>query len=121
MSLILFLGDSSKIGQVINNFISNAIKFAKEGEIKVSFESQYMDENQSMVTIAVEDNGIGIPEEAYDKIFESFVQADQSTTRKYGGTGLGLSISQRLAELMNGRVYFKSELGLAQPSFLSCL
>lgn len=111
-----FAGDPVRIRQILVNLLGNAIKFTKEGEIFVSirrdgdFYHKDGKKKQNLV-IQVKDTGIGIPREKMQKIFESFTQADNSTTRKYGGTGLGLTISKRLAELMGGYLTVESEPG----------
>jgi len=110
-----FLGDPVRIRQVIVNLLGNAIKFTGEGEILVSVkkasESWLRSDGKPCmnITIEVRDTGIGIRKEKLQKIFESFTQADTSTTRKYGGTGLGLTISRSLAELMGGQLTVESE------------
>ena len=109
-----FIGDPVRIRQVIVNLLGNAIKFTSEGEILVSIRKEgdvYSAEGKSFQKLAIEvkDTGIGIRKEKLQKIFESFTQADTSTTRKYGGTGLGLTISKTLAELMGGSLSVQSE------------
>ncbi|THU41819.1 response regulator [Niastella caeni] len=109
-------GDPVRIRQVFVNLLGNAIKFTQKGEIFVSLKkagSMYMKEGRKFIDInlSVRDTGIGIPKEKLIKIFDSFTQADSSTTRKYGGTGLGLTISKSLAELMDGNLSVKSEVG----------
>lgn len=111
-----FNGDPVRIRQVLVNLLGNAIKFTQQGEILVSVVPAgeiYIKNNQSYLDleISVKDTGIGITREKLGKIFESFTQADNSTTRKFGGTGLGLTISKSLAELMNGNLTVKSEPG----------
>ncbi len=111
-----FLGDPVRIRQIMVNLLGNAIKFTQEGEIFISVHNNgdlYTHNDRKMInlTIAVKDTGIGISHEKLDKIFESFTQADNSTTRKYGGTGLGLTISKSLAELMGGHLSVVSEPG----------
>ncbi len=111
-----FNGDPVRIRQVLVNLLGNAIKFTQGGEILVSLvkaggiyrkdDKQYLD-----IELSVKDTGIGISKEKLAKIFESFTQADSSTTRKYGGTGLGLTISKSIAELMHGNLSVKSETG----------
>ena len=101
-----FFGDAVRIKQVLVNLLGNAIKFTREGEIFIAIRKTsevYRKENKKFMDLAisVSDTGIGISREKLQKIFESFTQADTSTTRKYGGTGLGLTISKSLAELMN--------------------
>jgi PAS domain S-box-containing protein len=111
-----FLGDPVRIRQIMVNLLGNAIKFTKEGEIFVSIHRRgdiYWKTDRKFMdfVIQVKDTGIGIPREKMQKIFESFTQADSSTTRKYGGTGLGLAISKNLAELMGGHLTVESEPG----------
>ena len=110
------IGDPVRIRQIIVNLLGNAIKFTREGEIYVSISKQgdpFIFEGRRFLhfNIQVKDTGIGIPKEKLQKIFESFTQADNSTTRKYGGTGLGLAISKSLAELMQGSLTVESEAG----------
>ena len=104
-----FVGDIVRIKQVASNLLSNAIKFTdKGGEIFMRLE--YDEVNASLI-LSVKDNGVGIDEKNKKKIFESFVQEDSTTTRKFGGTGLGLSISQALIEAMEGKITLESVLG----------
>jgi PAS domain S-box-containing protein len=104
-------GDNFRLSQVLNNLISNAIKFTREGSVKLRV--ILAEENGvSLVTkFSVIDTGIGIAEDKQDKIFEQFTQADSNTTRLYGGTGLGLSISSRLVELMGSAILVDSKVG----------
>jgi signal transduction histidine kinase/CheY-like chemotaxis protein len=109
-------GDPVRIRQILVNLIGNAIKFTLKGEvfITVQQESALYEKNDKKfmnLAIAVHDTGIGIAPEKINSIFESFTQADSSTTRKFGGSGLGLTISKRLAELMNGNLDVESEYG----------
>ncbi|HJU45280.1 MAG TPA: response regulator [Chitinophagaceae bacterium] len=110
-----FLGDAVRIKQILINLLGNAIKFTARGEIFVNVQSgiAYKKEEEDYldITISVKDTGIGISQEKLTTIFESFTQADNSTTRKFGGTGLGLTISKQLAELMEGSLEVESELG----------
>ncbi|MBB5019004.1 PAS domain S-box-containing protein [Chitinivorax tropicus] len=105
------IGDPSRLRQVINNLIGNAIKFTEHGEIVLKVVTNEPKQNHVQVHFSVKDSGIGIPKDKQQLIFESFQQADTSTTRKYGGTGLGLTICQRLVELMGGRIWVESEPG----------
>src|SRR5262249_48208272 len=94
-------GDPTRLRQVLANLIGNAVKFTEAGE--VSIEARVRDGvSGSRIEIAVRDSGIGMAPEALTRIFESFTQADSSTTRRYGGTGLGLAITRRLIEAMSG-------------------
>jgi PAS domain S-box-containing protein len=109
-------GDPVRIRQIFVNLLGNAIKFTAKGEIFVSLKkagTMYVRDNKKYINIdlSVRDTGIGIPKEKLLKIFDSFTQADSSTTRKYGGTGLGLTISKSLAELMEGSLNVISEAG----------
>ena len=105
------IGDPGRLKQIILNLISNALKFTKQGEIIVNAGPVVNSENEDEVRISITDSGIGIPKEKLNLIFESFSQADSSTTRKYGGTGLGLTISKSLAELMDGKIWVESNEG----------
>lgn len=100
-------GDQTRILQVMNNLLSNAIKFTKIGAIELSISLT----DHSMLKFSVKDNGIGIPPEKHDIIFEYFQQADADIKNKYGGTGIGLSISKKLVELMLGKITVTSETG----------
>ncbi|RYG03949.1 MAG: response regulator, partial [Chitinophagaceae bacterium] len=111
-----FSGDPVRIRQILVNLLGNAIKFTQEGEIFVSVVKaggiyQKDDHPYLDLEISVRDTGIGISREKLKKIFESFTQADSSTTRKYGGTGLGLTISKSLSDLMKGDLTVSSEIG----------
>lgn len=99
--------DHDKIKQILINLLSNAAKFTQTGEILLSVEKQ----NEDTVSLSVTDSGIGISQEALDRIFDEFQQADNTTTREYGGTGLGLTISRSLARLLGGDLTAQSEPG----------
>ena len=105
-------GDPGRLRQVIVNLVGNAIKFTDSGEIEVSVQCvEKLGESKFKLQFSVRDTGIGIPREKFHSIFESFSQADTSTTRKYGGTGLGLTISAQLVGLMGGKIELESEVG----------
>src|SRR5262245_19307787 len=101
------IGDPLRLQQILFNLLGNAIKFTESGSVRLSLESA----PESMLRIKVADTGIGLTEEQRNRLFQPFVQADSSTTRRFGGTGLGLSIVRRLAEAMHGTVEVQSEPG----------
>ena len=105
------VGDALRLGQVLINLSNNAVKFTDSGEIVVS--TELLKRNKDIVTLkfSVRDTGIGLTEEQAGKLFQSFTQADTSTTRKYGGTGLGLAISKKLVNMMGGEIWVESEHG----------
>ncbi|MEK1938971.1 MAG: response regulator [Pseudomonas sp.] len=105
------VGDPLRIGQILINYANNAVKFTERGEIELLIRAEQQSAEQVQVYFAVRDTGIGISHEQLERLFESFQQADSSTTRKYGGTGLGLAICKRLAEAMGGRVGVQSQAG----------
>jgi two-component system, sensor histidine kinase and response regulator len=105
------LGDPGRLRQVLINLVGNAIKFTERGEVVVTVELQDAHAGDASLHFTVADTGIGIPVEKQWQVFGPFVQADASTTRRYGGTGLGLTISAQLVELMGGRVWLESEAG----------
>ncbi len=104
-------GDPTRLRQVINNLVGNALKFTESGEVGVRVCVQQRDVEAAELLFTVFDTGIGLPKEKQQVIFESFSQADGSTSRKYGGTGLGLTISSRLVGMMGGRIWVESEVG----------
>lgn len=105
------LGDPGRMRQILSNLVDNAIKFTTQGGIAIRIETDMKSADDIFVHFAVEDSGIGIPQDKQKLIFEAFSQADNSTTRKYGGTGLGLSISSRLVAMMGGKIWVESECG----------
>jgi len=107
----MLVGDALRLSQILINYANNAVKFTEAGEIDVIVRVQERSESEALLYFAVKDTGIGLDEEQIGRLFQSFQQADASTTRKYGGTGLGLAISKRLAELMGGAVGVESIIG----------
>jgi len=104
------LTDTTRLRQCLTNLVSNAVKFTKTGHVYVSAEI-HDDSKGQQIRFDVEDTGIGIDDDKQNIIFEPFIQADGSTTRKFGGTGLGLSITKRLTELLGGKIQFMSQPG----------
>ncbi|MBF0583126.1 MAG: response regulator [Magnetococcales bacterium] len=115
------IGDDARIEQILVNLISNAIKFTEEGEIDVRAVAMDKTQDQLRLVCSVRDTGIGLSQEQLEGLFEPFVQADSSITRKHGGTGLGLSISKRLVEMMGGQIEVESTLGQGSIFFFSVL
>ncbi|MFA7326818.1 MAG: response regulator [Candidatus Kapaibacterium sp.] len=105
------IGDPLRLGQIITNISSNAIKFTETGEVLIRIEKVINETDQLELMVSVIDTGIGMKEEQIQNLFESFSQADSSTTRKYGGTGLGLTISKNLVELLGGKIWAESVYG----------
>ena len=107
-------GDPTRLRQILVNLLSNAVKFTQQGEILLSVRADVVapSSNLSALHFSVRDTGIGIPPAGMARLFQSFSQVDASTTRKFGGTGLGLVISKRLAEMMGGRMWVESVVGI---------
>ncbi|MBI3408077.1 MAG: response regulator, partial [Planctomycetes bacterium] len=105
------IGDPNRLRQILVNLLGNAIKFTGRGEVVLRVDRDPEAVEAGALRFAVSDTGIGIPPEKVEAVFETFAQADTSTTRKYGGTGLGLTISKRLVELMGGRIWAESRPG----------
>lgn len=104
-----YMGDPQRIRQIVSNLVANAVKFTDAGRVAVGVSAEPGD-RQSMVSIEISDTGIGIPEDKLEAVFDKFVQADSSNTRKYGGTGLGLSIAKAFVEQMGGTITVKSRV-----------
>jgi len=113
------IGDPDRLRQVLLNLLGNAVKFTDKGEVVLRVENDPESPAEGHLRFSVSDTGIGIPPEKLAIIFDSFSQADSSTTRNYGGTGLGLSIARRLAELMGGRVWVESTVGQGSTFFFT--
>ncbi len=105
------VGDSLRVKQILINLINNAVKFTRQGGISIGCKLVNSDDNKIKLKLTVTDSGIGISTEAKERLFESFTQADASTTRKFGGTGLGLAISKSLTKMMNGEIGVDSVVG----------
>jgi signal transduction histidine kinase/DNA-binding response OmpR family regulator len=108
---VLVNGDPGRLRQVILNLLGNAVKFTENGEVTLRVRKESLEDQSSTLHFQVTDTGIGISLDKLEKIFESFSQADTSTTREFGGTGLGLTISRRLVEMMGGRIWVESAPG----------
>jgi signal transduction histidine kinase/CheY-like chemotaxis protein/HPt (histidine-containing phosphotransfer) domain-containing protein len=116
-------GDPIRLGQVLVNLASNAIKFTKKGEVVVDVQviDSALENNHIHLRFSVRDTGIGISQDKQESIFHPFIQGDNTTTRIYGGTGLGLTISRRLVELMGGTLQLKSKLGVGTEFFFELI
>jgi signal transduction histidine kinase len=104
-------GDPGRLRQILLNLIGNALKFTAEGEVSLKVQTDLIEDKTTLLHFVVSDTGIGIAPEKLNAIFDSFTQADTSTTREFGGTGLGLTISRRLIEIMGGRIWVESKIG----------
>ena len=104
-------GDPLRLGQILINLGNNAIKFTEQGEVVITTQVLELDEKQVKIQFSVRDTGIGLSKQQQNKLFQSFSQADGSTTRKFGGTGLGLVICKKLTEMMEGEIWVDSEVG----------
>jgi two-component system sensor histidine kinase/response regulator len=118
----MLVGDPLRLGQILINYANNAVKFTEKGEIDIRVRLTSEEAGRVTLLFTVSDTGIGLTQDQIDRLFQSFAQADTSTTRKYGGTGLGLAISQRLARLMDGEVGVTSTPGQGSSFwFTACL
>ncbi|MDJ0778404.1 MAG: ATP-binding protein [Gammaproteobacteria bacterium] len=106
-----YLGDYGRLRQVMVNLVGNAIKFTREGRVGIDIRCIGGDDDRPRIRTAISDTGIGIPEEAIDKLFTSFTQVDASTSRRFGGTGLGLAICRKIVQAMGGEIGVDSEPG----------
>jgi two-component system, sensor histidine kinase and response regulator len=112
-------GDPLRLGQILTNFVNNAVKFTERGEIRLNIEQLERTGEKVQLKFSVRDSGIGMTKEQAAKLFQPFTQADMSTTRKHGGTGLGLTICRRLVELMGGRIWLESEPGVGSTFYFT--
>ncbi len=117
----LIRGDPLRIRQILLNLLGNAVKFTPSGQIIIDVKSVEQHDNKLKLCLSVSDTGIGMVPEALERIFDPFVQADNSTTRKYGGSGLGLTICHRLTELMGGRIWAESKAEYGSRFFVELL
>jgi signal transduction histidine kinase/CheY-like chemotaxis protein len=116
---VLLLGDPLRLGQILSNLASNAIKFTERGEVHVSVCLHTRGADRVELLFEVQDTGIGLSKEEQSKLFHPFAQADGSTTRRFGGTGLGLAICARLVKLMNGTIGVDSQVGRGSRFFFT--
>ncbi len=117
----VFIGDETRLRQILVNLVSNAVKFTSQGEVEVGVRSEVLSDNRHRIQFSVRDTGIGITQEELKEVFEFFTQADASTTRRFGGTGLGLAICRKLSELMEGKVWAESVPGQGSTFYASAI
>ncbi|WCT10948.1 response regulator [Mucilaginibacter jinjuensis] len=113
------IGDPVRLGQILTNLVTNAIKFTETGKVTISATLSSADKDNAVIDFEVADTGIGIPKDKQNDIFNSFTQASSDTTRKYGGTGLGLTITRRLLQLLESDIYVDSEVGKGSKFYFS--
>ncbi|AUC61585.1 Circadian input kinase A [Cyanobacterium sp. HL-69] len=114
-----FRGDVTRLRQILLNLISNAIKFTKQGTVTINITSHTVHETKCILKFTIKDTGIGVPKNRQNKLFKPFSQVDNSISRHYGGTGLGLVISKRLAEMMDGEMWFESQENVGSTFFFT--
>ena len=115
-------GDDARLRQILVNLVGNAVKFTDRGEVSLFVSSRRLEDAETYeLRFEVRDTGIGIPEDRLSHLFESFSQVDASTTRRFGGTGLGLAISKRLCEIMGGRMWVETEIGVGSRFYFTIL
>lgn len=112
-------GDPLRLGQILLNLTNNAVKFTETGEIVVIVQPLEIEADHTLIQFSIRDTGIGLSKAQQNKLFQSFQQADASTTRKFGGTGLGLTISKKLTEMMGGKIWIESESGVGSTFFFT--
>lgn len=115
---VVLFGDEGRLKQILNNLITNALKFTDEGEVKLAVNAKEQ-KNQMLLEFKIADTGIGIPKESQDKIFDDFVQLDTDINKKAGGTGLGLYIVKKLVDLLDGKITIDSEVNKGTCFFVS--
>ncbi|CAN5512255.1 response regulator [soil metagenome] len=113
------MGDPLRLGQILTNFVNNAVKFTERGEVRLNIELVERTGEKVQLKFSVSDTGIGMTPSQSAKLFQPFTQADMSTTRKHGGTGLGLTICRRLVELLGGRVWHETEAGVGSTFYFT--
>ncbi|HMQ51156.1 MAG TPA: response regulator, partial [Anaerolineae bacterium] len=116
-----FIGDVTRVRQILVNLLSNAVKFTNQGEVVVEVKGEILRANRTQLLFSVRDTGIGVPADRIKQLFKSFSQVDASTTRRYGGTGLGLAISKRLSEMMGGQIWVESQPNVGSTFFVTII
>lgn len=115
----LLIGDPLRLGQILLNIASNAVKFTEKGEITLLIESQKLGNTQHQLKFSVSDTGIGMSPHVIERLFKPFSQADSTTTRRFGGTGLGLAITKQLIEMMQGKIEVRSQVNAGTQFFIT--
>ncbi|TLU99390.1 PAS domain-containing protein [Dyadobacter luticola] len=116
---VTVVGDPVRLGQILTNLVSNAVKFTEQGKVTIAAEVSHRGEDDVTIDFRVEDTGIGIPKDKIEHIFDMFTQATSDTTRKYGGSGLGLTITKKLLELQQSQIHVDSEPGQGSVFYFS--
>ena len=117
----LLTGDTTRLRQIIINLVGNSIKFTDAGEVVLRVKKVKLNSTAAELQFTVQDTGIGIPPDRLHAVFETFQQADSSTTRRFGGTGLGLAICSRLVEMMGGKIWVESQIDQGTTFFFTCV
>jgi signal transduction histidine kinase/CheY-like chemotaxis protein/ABC-type amino acid transport substrate-binding protein len=114
-------GDPLRLGQILNNLMSNAVKFTEQGRVTLSIDALQESQGQAILKFRIQDTGIGLSDEQIRKLFTAFNQADSSVTRRFGGTGLGLAISKRLVEMMGGKIWCEGTPGQGSSFYFTAM
>jgi signal transduction histidine kinase len=113
------IGDKYRLRQILLNLISNSVKFCEHGSVEITCKAEPIDPERILLKCSIKDTGIGIPQDKIPNLFKPFMQLDSSLSKKYAGTGLGLVISKQLVELMGGKIWVTSQIGVGSTFFFT--